>query len=230
MIRLNVGCGEFSAPGWLNIDTWAMPPVKPDVRASALAIPLADASCVAIYAGHVMEHLTLAEVPKALAEFRRVLVPGGKLLIVGPDIERARNEKERRDIVEGAQRWPGDTHAWTSRVELMRSIVEEAGWQCRECPIERVPREWPVVARVHWQFVLECRGQTLVDALVDERERRRKAEQRFYEAQKLVAAMLVTAGGQMSIAANTLRALGDDLVICRSTTPDGATNYWLEKQ
>lgn len=157
MIRLNVGCGEFSLLSWLNLDVHVGGPVRPDVRASALALPLADQSCDAVYAGHVMEHIHYFDVVKALQEFRRVLVPGGKLAVVGPDINLARTDQERLGVIYGGQRWPGDAHLWTSTSDLMlEAFAAAGGWNwCRQYPIREAPAAWPIVARVHWQFAFE---------------------------------------------------------------------------
>jgi len=46
-----------------------------------------DASCDAIWASHVLEHLSSLQVPLALREFHRVLSPAGFALMRSPDIE-----------------------------------------------------------------------------------------------------------------------------------------------
>jgi hypothetical protein len=48
---------------------------------------VANASCEAIWASHVLEHLSRQQVPRALSEFRRVLAPTGFALIRSPDVE-----------------------------------------------------------------------------------------------------------------------------------------------
>jgi SAM-dependent methyltransferase len=68
-------------PSGLRVAHQALPDV-PLVRASALALPLADGSVDAIASLNVLEHL--AEDELALAEMRRVLRPGGRAAIVVP--------------------------------------------------------------------------------------------------------------------------------------------------
>lgn len=97
---LHIGCGDFHplklprdvfpADEWHEIRLDIDPLVRPDIVASITAMPmLADASCDGLYSSHNLEHLNAYEVPKALAEFRRVLKPGGQVLIVVPDMQTA---------------------------------------------------------------------------------------------------------------------------------------------
>ncbi len=48
---------------------------------------VADASVDAIFSSHNIEHLYPHEVPKALAEFKRVLKPDGFVVITCPDLQ-----------------------------------------------------------------------------------------------------------------------------------------------
>lgn len=82
-MKLNVGCGQYPLPGWLNLDAGDGLPV--DVRAIVPELPFRTGSVDEVYAGHLVEHLTPAEARAFLGECRRVLVPGGHLGIVVPD-------------------------------------------------------------------------------------------------------------------------------------------------
>jgi len=69
----------------LDID----PDVKPDIVASMTDMSMvAPAQFDAIFSSHNLEHLYPHDVPKALAEFRRVLKPTGFALIMVPDLQR----------------------------------------------------------------------------------------------------------------------------------------------
>ncbi len=68
-------------PSGLRVAHETVPDV-PLLRASALALPLADASVDAIASLNVLEHV--AEDESALAEMRRVLRPGGRAAVVVP--------------------------------------------------------------------------------------------------------------------------------------------------
>lgn len=57
------------------------------ILGSVTAIPSPDEKYDIVHCYHLMEHLTPAEVPKALSEFKRVLKPGGELRLMVPDLE-----------------------------------------------------------------------------------------------------------------------------------------------
>lgn len=97
---LHVGCGmadprklppAFFAPGeWREVRLDLDPGVAPDIVASITDMSMvATASFDAVWSAHNLEHLFAHEVPLALAEFRRVLRPGGFALITLPDLQRA---------------------------------------------------------------------------------------------------------------------------------------------
>jgi SAM-dependent methyltransferase len=89
---LHAGCGGSPLPSYfpaqnaievrLDID----PAMAPDVVASLTQ--MGDiGEFDAVYCAHAIEHLYPHEVPRALAEFARVLKPGGFAMVVVPDLE-----------------------------------------------------------------------------------------------------------------------------------------------
>jgi SAM-dependent methyltransferase len=92
---LHVGCGRtklqewrFPQAEWREIRLDIDPAVEPDVIASLTDMSaVASASVDAVYCCHNLEHLYAHEVPLALAEFIRVLRPGGQAVIEVPDLE-----------------------------------------------------------------------------------------------------------------------------------------------
>lgn len=159
MDGLIVGCGEFRHAGWLHIDVHADDRVRPDVVASVLDLPFADDSFDRVYMGHVLEHLERDDVTVALAEVGRVLRPGGELMIVGPDLDRAVGQfaDVAPSIRTGGGRWPGDRHLWdsteTETLRLVRLVFPDA----QPLPVSDVPGLWPVVSKVGWQFAVHVR-------------------------------------------------------------------------
>ena len=112
-IRLNLGCGLQSPPGWINVDgSWNARLAKYPLLRRALSrfrllpsdkleipwnssivihdvrkrLPFSEASVAAVYASHVLEHLYREEGQRLIAESFRVLAPGGILRVVVPDL------------------------------------------------------------------------------------------------------------------------------------------------
>ncbi len=94
--RLNWGCGPHPAPGWLNSDRHPAAGVQLvcDIREG---LPLPDACMTHAVAMHGLQDLGWDEIPHAVAELRRVLVPGGLLRIGVPDLDRAIDAYRRGD-------------------------------------------------------------------------------------------------------------------------------------
>ena len=85
-ILVNLGCGSRFNPQWLNFDIHSS---SPAVRACDLlrGVPLADASCDAVYNAALLEHLPRSLAERFLCECNRILKPGGILRIGVPDLE-----------------------------------------------------------------------------------------------------------------------------------------------
>jgi SAM-dependent methyltransferase len=119
--RVNLGCGSRLHPEWLNYD---LTPVLPGViKANFIAgIPLPDNSTECVYHSHVLEHLPRPVARQFLLECKRVLVPGGILRIVVPDLEQI-----ARDYVRILDRRRGgedvsEEHRWMI-IEMVDQMV-----------------------------------------------------------------------------------------------------------
>lgn len=156
---LNLGCGRFHAPGWLNVDVW--PGAQPDLLADLTDLPLPDGCAQRVYAGHVLEHIPPAAVPLVLAEIRRVLAPGGLLCAVGPDldrIDRTIHPGLHRDAEHGGGEGRTDPHIehrWACTEARLLAAVAGVFPDARAVPIAEVADGWPVVSRVWWQCAAE---------------------------------------------------------------------------
>jgi SAM-dependent methyltransferase len=94
--RLNIGCGKFPRPGWINLDNKVRPGVDcvADLRGD---LPFADGSVDYAVAIHVLPHIRLDGLTAALGRIRRILKPGGVLRLALPDLEKALDAFRRGD-------------------------------------------------------------------------------------------------------------------------------------
>jgi len=94
---LHVGCGNntkaqttaaFAGPGWQELRLDINQAVHPDIVGNMTDMKaVADESVDAVFSSHNIEHLYPHEVPLALAEFLRVLRPGGFAVVTCPDLQ-----------------------------------------------------------------------------------------------------------------------------------------------
>ncbi len=94
---LHIGCGPkrknqttrgFNTDEWTELRFDIDESVNPDIVGTMLDMSaVSDASVDAVFSSHNIEHLYPHEVPLALAEFKRVLKPGGFVVITCPDLQ-----------------------------------------------------------------------------------------------------------------------------------------------
>jgi predicted SAM-dependent methyltransferase len=85
--KLNLGCGKYLIPGWINADLYRHADVMFDIRTRW---PVQDGQLVEVRLEHVLEHVTYPdEALHVLAESYRVLAPGGAIRVGVPDSDKA---------------------------------------------------------------------------------------------------------------------------------------------
>lgn len=97
-VRLDLGAGQWRrGDGFttVDIDTRWNPDLVADIRDLHM---FRDGQVAEIYCSHTLEHFTIAEGPRLLQEWWRVLRPGGRLEIVVPDVGRAAALWARHEI------------------------------------------------------------------------------------------------------------------------------------
>ena len=123
--KLQLGAGSNNIPGWLNTDIDVGP--NQAYLDATKPFPFSDASIHYIFSEHVIEHLTYEQGLGMLKECRRVLVPGGKMRIVTPNLlkfirlfQQPKTEA-MRTYIDGKLAW----HSWprTSEPETYFSTV-----------------------------------------------------------------------------------------------------------
>jgi len=82
---VNIACGGSIVSSWLNLD---FSPAAPGVRKVNLLkqLPLGDQSMYVCYSSHFLEHIPTNKVRGFLRECYRILVPGGRIRLVMPDL------------------------------------------------------------------------------------------------------------------------------------------------
>jgi len=81
----NLGCGTKKWDGWINVDLYSnVSDIKCDLRKLEIASNSADA----VAAIHVLEHFYEWEVADLLTEWKRVLKPGGKMILELPCMDK----------------------------------------------------------------------------------------------------------------------------------------------
>jgi predicted SAM-dependent methyltransferase len=99
-LLLHVGCGHatiehiqvggFRESSWREIRLDADESVAPDIVGTMTEMPAVPTAAVdAVFSSHGIEHLYWHDVPRALAEFRRVLADDGFLVVTCPDLQAA---------------------------------------------------------------------------------------------------------------------------------------------
>lgn len=152
---LHPGCGEQPLPEWmegtietrLDIDKNC----NPDIVAS-----ITDMGDIGefdhIYTSHTLEHLYQYDVQKALSEFKRVLKPGGDVIIFVPDVEGVECNNEVLYVSEAGsicgldlyygltsyvQQSPYYAHHTAFMKKTLESQLVEAGFQ--KVTVKRMP-------------------------------------------------------------------------------------------
>jgi predicted SAM-dependent methyltransferase len=143
-LRLHLGCGARHLDGFINID---MRPTRAcDYVTDITRLPCPDGSADRIEAYHVIEHIEHPKAPAAVAEWFRVLAPGGILVLECPEIDEAARRYLQGDLrmlatIYGWQRFPGDTHYYGYNAARIKAMLAAAGFPKVE---ERPPQDYHV--------------------------------------------------------------------------------------
>jgi predicted SAM-dependent methyltransferase len=95
--RLHWGCGPIAPYGWVNSDIQARPGVDvvADIRKG---LPFADGEFDYIVSLHALPEIPFSEQDRALRELYRCLRPGGVLRLGLPDLDKAIQAYQSKDI------------------------------------------------------------------------------------------------------------------------------------
>jgi len=85
-LKLHLGCWHRFIPGFIHVDLCDMPHI--DYKTTADKLPMIeDGAAELVYASHIFEYFDRVEAENVLAEWRRVLTPGGTLRMAVPDFD-----------------------------------------------------------------------------------------------------------------------------------------------
>jgi predicted SAM-dependent methyltransferase len=134
-VYLNVGSGDVTHPTFINVDALVARHIH-HIRPIDDLRPFADGSVDLVYASHCLEHFSYAKVPAVLAEWRRVLKPGGILRLGVPDFDRLLSiyEDSGRDmhaihpILMGNQSYALNYHMTTFNKKSLTKFLVDAGF------------------------------------------------------------------------------------------------------
>lgn len=143
MTSLNLGCGDIHLDGYLSIDL--REDCGADVIADIRALPYPDSSVDRVRAHDLLEHFSKFETANLLAEWHRVLVPGGLLELRMPNLHvlavqlsywHAHPGRQLDDLINnlyGGHRWgpegAWDTHHTGFTPTSLRVVLDEAGFE-----------------------------------------------------------------------------------------------------
>ena len=137
-LRLHLGCGRRYIPGFVHIDVKAAPHVAVAADLHDLGF-IEDACADLIYASHVLEHFGRWEYKAVLAEWGRLLRPGGTLRLAVPDFAAcARLYCEQRlpngladlvGLLSGGQRDEYDHHCMVFDEPTLRDTLMAIGFE-----------------------------------------------------------------------------------------------------
>ena len=120
-IRLNIGAGGAVIPGFTAIDR--------KHGQEAYPLPYEDGTVTEIRASHILEHFSFREVLDVLTDWVRVLVPGGRIRIAVPDIDKclATEDPDRVFYLMGGQTDENDFHRSAFDRRRLTAYMTKAG-------------------------------------------------------------------------------------------------------
>lgn len=136
-MKLHLGCGPRYIPGFVHVDAQPAPHV--DIVAPVEHLPLDSASASLIYASHILEHFDRHTYKAVLAEWFRVLKPGGIFRLAVPDFAACAAiyyESGLADglsgligLIVGGQRDSYDYHKMVFDEDFLRRVLLEIGYR-----------------------------------------------------------------------------------------------------
>ena len=135
MKKLEIGSGNKPSPDYLHFDIRKMEGT--DIVGDARELPFEDNSFEEILSRFFLEHVHRTDAKKALKEMVRVLIPGGKLKIIVPNIayfcklfttETGQKKEWALNKIYGFENYPEDLHYFGYDFDILSEYLKEAGF------------------------------------------------------------------------------------------------------
>ncbi len=129
-MKLNLGSGTNEIPGFVNVDRINGDEVFP--------LSYESGSISEIRASHILEHFGFKEIHNVLAEWCRVLAPGGRIRVAVPDVKKVLklsdetkgfHDPQWRYYLMGGQTSSNDFHKTCWNRELLTAELRAAGFE-----------------------------------------------------------------------------------------------------
>jgi len=131
-LKIHLGCGSIHFPRYINIDYKKTKAT--DYVCDCIRLPFQNDSVELIETYHMVEHLLKNDFLKALQNWWKKLIPGGKIIIECPNFDKTIKEyldgnESRINNVYGLQRYDKDVHLYGYNFSRMKKILEECGYE-----------------------------------------------------------------------------------------------------
>ena len=139
-LKLNLGCGDIHLDGFVNIDSYPLPGV--DVVCDIREIQYEENTVDEIVMFHCIEHFTLDDACLIIRKLFKILKPGGRVIMEGPDIFKCVKNCPTGefdairgifgDVAELRKMKDGFQHKWGWTGSLMQQEMTSAGFNVFE--------------------------------------------------------------------------------------------------
>lgn len=134
-MKIELGSGNRPREGYIHCDLRVLEAT--DVVCRAENLPFGSNSVECIVASHLIEHFPHSRTMAVLLEWRRVLCPGGEILIITPNLgyvahgyaSGAINYREARNRLFGDQDYAYNFHYTVFDSPAMSLVLAEAGFR-----------------------------------------------------------------------------------------------------
>lgn len=145
-MKIELASGERPYDGYLHCDERILPAT--DLVCRVERLPFADNSVETLMASHIIEHFPYSVTESVLAEWLRVLKPGGSVLIITPNlsyiahgyVEGWMEYTEARNRLFGGQEYSGNFHYTMFDSDSMLRSLLAAGFRSAEDVTSRYER------------------------------------------------------------------------------------------